>query len=320
LTDADAHHRFNNGQVVHTIGGKNTLHYPSGDDHPSVEGSRKATEEFLPMLNNFYHTWKENATLQPAPAPASTPEAGSQLVPPAAPPAVTGSIDNFDAGPVPGSYGWEAFRDEATSSSMSCGTEPATGRSGNSLKLDFNIAANSWGTCALMYENPQDWSAENGLVFYYRSAHAGLLFDIDLYAGPSENRETYLYTVEAPAESVNGWIPMELRWEDFHRASWEENADTPFAKANQVTGMAFGLGTPQDAPNTSTVWLDDISLLGTAVAVDIPPDSGQPSAPEKPAQPEQPGQPRKPLLPCGSAIALPLSLVVGLSLLRRKRE
>ncbi|MCJ7434233.1 MAG: hypothetical protein MUO77_12170, partial [Anaerolineales bacterium] len=126
---------------------------------------------------------------------------------------------------------------------------------------------------------------------------------------------------ETSAESVNGWIPMELRWEDFHRASWEENADAPFTKANQITGMAFGLGTLPDAPNTGTLWVDDVSLLGmTGSDVEVPPVAQQPSAPEQPGQPEQPQQPRRPLLPCGGAVAPPLSLVLGLSLLRRKRK
>jgi hypothetical protein len=310
LTDPDAHHRVRDGQIEHVNGTRNTSYYPSGDDHPSVEGSQKATEEFLPMLNVFYHRWKENAPLQPAPAAGSTPQAESQPAQFAAPSVVSGIIDNFDSGPVPGAYGWEAFRDEAATSTMACGAETGTGRNGGSLKLDFNIAANSWGTCALMYEAPQNWSTENGLTFYFRTSQAGSLFDVDLYAGPSENRETYLYTVETPAESVNKWALMELRWEDFHRASWEENAGATFAKTNQVTGMAFGLGTPLDAPNVSTIWIDDLALL-EATVVDAPPQS----APEQPSQPEQP---QRPSLPCTGAASLPLSLIVGLALWRRK--
>ena len=309
LTDPNAHHRVKDGQIEHVPGARNTLSYPSGDDHPSEQGSRKATEEFLPMLNLFYQRWKANAPAQAAPQPDVNAPAEPQPEAPSAPSAVTGSIDNFDAG----LNSWEAFRDESTSTSMACGAEPGTGRGGNSLKLDFNIAANSWGTCALMYETPQDWSAGNGLVFYFRSAQAGTLFDIDLYAGTPENRETYLYTIEAPAESVNGWMPMELRWGDFQRASWEENADAPFAKANQVTGMAFGLGTAPDAPNTSTVWVDDIALLGTAV-MDAPPDA------EQPAQPNETKQVRNPLLPCSGAMVLPLSVVAGLAVWKKKQE
>jgi hypothetical protein len=311
LTDPNAHHRVKDGQIEHVLGVRNTLSYPSGDDHPSEQGSRKATEEFLPMLNLFYHQWQATAPAQAAPQPDVNAPAEPQPEAQSATSAVTGSIDNFDAGIIAGTSGWEAFRDESTSTSMACGAEAGTGRGGNSLKLEFNIAANSWGTCALMYETPQNWSAGNGLVFYFRSAQAGTLFDIDLYAGTPENRETYLYTIEAPAESVNGWVPMELRWGDFRRASWEENADAPFAKANQVTGMAFGLGTAPDAPNKSTVWVDDIALLGTAV-VDPPSQS------EQPAPTEETEQARNPLLPCTGAMILPLSMIAGLAVWKRK--
>ncbi len=58
LTDNNAHHRMDGDQIVHTIGSRNTLAYPSGDDHPNETGSRKATEEFLPMLNFFYARWQ----------------------------------------------------------------------------------------------------------------------------------------------------------------------------------------------------------------------------------------------------------------------
>jgi len=268
LTGPNAHHRINNGQIEHTLGTENTEYYPSGDDHPSVEGSQKATEEFVPMLNVFYHRWKESAPAQPVPTAETNPQPESQPAPAAT---TSGAIDNFDSGTVPGTYGWEAFRNEATSTTMTCGADPDTGRSGNALKLDFNIAANSWGTCALTYESPQNWSTANGLVFYYRASQAGIYFDVDLYAGPDENRETYLYTIESTAESVNDWTMMELRWEDFHRASWEENAGATFAKADQINGMAFGVGTPPDVPNVSTVWVDDMTLLGTP-KVDVPQD------------------------------------------------
>ncbi len=55
LTDPNSHHRFVNGQVEHILGSRNTLYYPSEDDHPSVKGSRKAVEEFVPLLNVYYH-------------------------------------------------------------------------------------------------------------------------------------------------------------------------------------------------------------------------------------------------------------------------
>ena len=72
LTGPDNHHRFVNGQVEHVFTtGMNTEYYPSGDDHPNAEGSRKATEEFLPLLNIFYHRWEDGQSSQPPPATQS---------------------------------------------------------------------------------------------------------------------------------------------------------------------------------------------------------------------------------------------------------
>ena len=51
------------GVIEHTISGDNdananVLEYPTGDDHPSAAGDQKATAEFLPLLNIYYHRWK----------------------------------------------------------------------------------------------------------------------------------------------------------------------------------------------------------------------------------------------------------------------
>lgn len=302
LTDSNAHHRFNNGQIERVLGAQNTLHYPSGDDHPSEEGSRKATDEFVPFLNVHYNLWKENSTAG-LPQPNQNPTSETDSAPEPAPLSPTSSlIAGFESGePL-----WEAFHDEATSSTMSCQPEMGTGRTGNSLLLNFDIAANSWGTCVHFYESPQDWSASEGLSFYFRSEQAGALFDIDLYAGPAEDRETYLYTVEAP--TPNEWIPIELRWSDFHRASWEENADAPFAKPNEVMVLAFGLGTLPDAPGVGTLRVDDLSLLGS-----------EPAPPSEPL-PEETESSRRNLLPCGGALILPLLAVLPLWKNRKRRS
>lgn len=59
------HHRMANGAVQHTVesgimGTKNTAAYASGwdDDHPTYAGSRKATAEFVPVLDHVYAQWK----------------------------------------------------------------------------------------------------------------------------------------------------------------------------------------------------------------------------------------------------------------------
>lgn len=266
LTDPNAHHRFHNGQVEHIAASSNTLYYPSGfllqrDDHPSEEGSRKATEEFVPLLNIFYHNWKENAPTEPISPKPNQPE--SAPLPP-----TSSLIAGFESGEPP----WEAFHDETTSSTMTCQFEADTGRNGNSLLLNFDLTPNSWGTCARFFETSHNWSAAEGISFYASAGAAGSPFDIDLYAGPNENRETYLATLTASTE----WTRFELRWDDFQRASWEENAGAPFAKQGEVTGIAFGFGTPADTLNAGILRVDDLSLLSTEPELSPEPVSEDP--------------------------------------------
>lgn len=76
LTSPDAHHRFRGGKREHVVQpGRNTLHYPSDDDHPSRAGNQKATAEFVPLLNVYYHGWlagsRDGAGPSHAPAPAA---------------------------------------------------------------------------------------------------------------------------------------------------------------------------------------------------------------------------------------------------------
>jgi hypothetical protein len=62
LTHPDIHHRVQNGQIEHSSNGVNTLYFDSdGDDHPNMAGTQKATEEFIPLLNFYYHHWTEDA-------------------------------------------------------------------------------------------------------------------------------------------------------------------------------------------------------------------------------------------------------------------
>lgn len=59
LTAPGSHHRLVNGRVQHVHpAGRNTTAYPSGDDHPNAAGSRKATREFVPLLDYFVRRWR----------------------------------------------------------------------------------------------------------------------------------------------------------------------------------------------------------------------------------------------------------------------
>lgn len=141
------------------------------------------------------------------------------------------------------------------------------------------------------------------MTFYLHAGQTGLVFNVDIYSGSPESQETYLYTIEAPSDSAEGWIPIELRWLDFHRADWEENAGAPFASPDRVLGLAFGFSTYPDTPNTGTIWVDDVQVIGGQ------PPTSEPSAPE----PTPSGR-----RICGGAFVLPLTMA-GLAWLKRRR-
>ena len=304
LTGPDAHHHVMGGQIEHIVGVSNTLHYPSDDDHPSVAGSRKATEEFVPMLNAFYHRWQEDAPPVLPTAPTSPPTAETQHEIPSAQPQAAGLISGYETDNPPGTNGWEPFWDEATPTSMDCTPDSSDSYHGTrSLLLDFDVAPGGWATCALFYDSPQNWGSGEGLTFYLHASEPGLIFDVDIYAGSPENQQTYAYTIETTHESVSDWISIAIRWSDFHRVEWEENAGTPFSSLESVMGMAFGFSTYTDAPNLGTIWVDDLSILGRVVATEAPP-----TVEEIPAAEEDESTGRG-ILPCGSAIALPIVLV-----------
>jgi len=66
------HHRYRNGAIEYiTNQGGNTAAYPDGgsDSHPSQAGNEKATGEFVPLLNAFYHCWVEG---EGTPTPTAT--------------------------------------------------------------------------------------------------------------------------------------------------------------------------------------------------------------------------------------------------------
>ena len=67
LTDPNNHHRVEDGEIQHIVSDNpvdpehpDELYYYSGsDNHPTPEGNRKSTEEFVPLLNAYYHMWKQ---------------------------------------------------------------------------------------------------------------------------------------------------------------------------------------------------------------------------------------------------------------------
>jgi hypothetical protein len=340
LTSPDAHHHYAGGQIEHIAAGSNTLAYPSGDDHPSEAGSQKATDELIPLLNIFYNRWQANAPAEPpeaeataAPQPTEA-EADEPAAtePPASAPTTEDEIDNFEASCRMSSGGWQTYWDEATTTRITCAPVSDMAANGaRALQIDFAVAANAWATCELHFDEIQNWTTVEGLSFNLHAAQAGLVFNVDVQAGDPENVGTYAYTVETPPESVDGWIPISLRWSDFHRVAWEENADAPLDNPASITGVAFGFSTLPDAPNTGAIWVDDLRVSSAAQPMGIaePPAAEPTAVPTEgalnpPATLDATATPENGRgggrLPCGSSLAAPLAAIGAAAWAARRKS
>ncbi|MBK9602189.1 MAG: CIA30 family protein [Anaerolineales bacterium] len=297
LTSADAHHRVTEVGVEHLIGASNTLHYPSGDDHPSAAGSQKATDEFVPMLNYFYHRWKADAPNQSAPEPVTTPQTESMPQESPAQPSPSTLIADFETlTPTLNAY-W----DDASPTRITCAPVE------NSLQIEFDVTPGAWATCVLSFDTTQNWSSGQGLSFRIRAVEAGIPYDVDIYTGQNESRETYLDSATVPVDAVNGWADVQIPWSEFHRADWEADAGAVFNKPDQIQEIAIGFGGLDSTSNSGTIWVDDIQLITQSAASPEPQPTAESESASAPAA-------NNPTIPCPSpvAIALPLALLARL--------
>lgn len=308
LTGSNGHHTYQDGEEVHQVANKDTLDYPSGDDHPSKKGSRKATEDFIPLLNYFYHRWQMDA---PFPEVAEEEVAEESNQPALTTSEISGVIDNFEGEIPAGTSGWEAYWDESTTSSLNCGLDSTMGISGSSLHLDYHISAHSWGTCGLYYDQSQNWSASQGLAFSVLAGQAGQVLHVDLYVESPEGQESYIYELDLTPAIESDWVQAGIPWDNFHRVDWEADAGSPFTKPDQISGLAFGFGT-EEGELEGELWIDELGWLESQKAIPEPAAEIQ----EDQADPEEDTRPRF-NLPCFGSLVLPFGLI-GFVLLRKK--
>jgi len=280
LTGPANHHRYHNGRIEHLVAAsRNTLYYLPGDDaHPTPEGSRKATAEFVPLLNVYYHRWQ--AWLPSAPAAtsavpaaepiANTAEEESAQEPPPPPTACepcTGSIpvepggliDDFDGTP----KGWEVFSDEGQPKTrLTCGAEPGESFNGETaLAIRYEIAPGSWAICSLVLPTVESWSQTRGISLRLRTERPGQALAIVAYGGEFSDRLThYEHSVVASADNIGRWQKLDLTWDRFVQPPWEGDGTARFDPA-KTKGLAFGFSDEEGSLHQGALWVDDIRFL-----------------------------------------------------------
>jgi hypothetical protein len=267
------HHRIQDGRVEYvTNRGGNTLHYAMSrdDDHPSPAGNRKATKEFVALLNTFYNQWHatapepppeaEETTAAPALEAQEEPEpaqAAVQSEPVAAEPMDTDMIDNFESS----TDKWTRFVDGGKQTSLSFKRDTSVAfQGGASLCIDYKIETESWATCSLVYDGPRSWQHARGITVYLHAEKEDQEVVIVAYQGSPDHLRHFECRVKTDIEAVRGWQRIDIPWAGFQQPPWEGDGSVQFEPGKSL-GIAFAFSTAAGERKKGRIWVDNVGFF-----------------------------------------------------------
>jgi hypothetical protein len=284
LTAADNHHRWTGTTIEHLQPVDHDFAaYPSGDSHPATAGHQKATTEFVPLLNVYYHRWQNHRPASPAASPTppadeeppqrpteAEPAAPSPESPTTSPP---GIVDDFES-----DVYWEASA-EAGSTIMCAPDAGSVHSGGNALHIQYEIGAGGWGDCGHHFDSVQDWSGSTGLALWLRADGGPEWATLMLFSGDPLGPTPFEINLEVTA---GDWTQVTLLWDDFGRAAWADDGGLEGIDPGQITGYGISLG-----PGTGNLWVDDVALAtGETRSQPNPKDAEEETVAAEPTQAE----------------------------------
>jgi hypothetical protein len=211
LTGPNNHHRFINGAEQHVFTpGMNTEYYPSGDDHPNQAGSKKATNEYIGLLNVFYHRWNPSAPTCYSLGKASIPAAGGTINVNTAPNCGAASYSNGTSVAITASpnYGY-VFANWSGDASGTSASTSVTMNGSKAVTANFGSAAVTPPNGTTLHSNRPtfDWANYPGAAGYQiqiskNTGFTQLVIDATLSGAASS---TYTPPSNLPANSKLYW-------------------------------------------------------------------------------------------------------------------
>ncbi len=256
LTGAGNHHQWNGQAVEHVQGPpSNTSAYPSGDSHPSSVGDQKATAEFVPLLNYYYHRWQAGGAAERP--PVATEEAAT-AVPVSTPAEPQGGAAGGGSGG--GTILGEWHADAGDGGTVTCELDSRVAHgSGPSLRMQYGLST-GWGNCAQYYNGPQNWQSGEGLSFWVQADPPGKII-LTIFFGDAENAMPF----DVQFEAGQDWRQISIPWSDFKRAEWADPNGPEAVDPGRITGLAVSGDTGK-----GTVWIDDLALISSTLVEEPP--------------------------------------------------
>jgi hypothetical protein len=167
-------------------------------------------------------------------------------------------IDDFESD----AQRWEIFFDAQKETQLQCDRDDSASNSGSSgMRIEYDVASESWATCSLVYPSPKDWSKRQGLTLYLHAERVGQPIVIVAYQGQSsDNLRHFEYKTEAAQEAMAGWQRLDIPWDQLVQPSWQGDSSVRF-DPGRAMGLAFAFGGAATGRKKGTLWVDDISFL-----------------------------------------------------------
>ncbi len=260
---------------------------------------------------------EEPKTEEPETEQAATEEPSVEVSLPVLP--VGPVVDDFEGTYEP-DQGWEVWIDDQTDTSLAFTLDNEIAHGGSaSLRLEFDIAPEGSVDISHSFNPVQDWSNGTGLSIWLHFSEAtegNQGIGVTLFAGDPEVATPFEVWLEISPENTDssGWILTELPWDRFSRAEWADEGGLAEFDPSRVASLGLTFGAPDDSRFESTVWVDDIRLLGEApqpipTETAVVTESTPPPTPVAPA--EEGGE-------SGGGCPISLGLILaGLALVRR---
>ncbi len=154
---------------------------------------------------------------------------------------------------------WWSYSDSATGS-LACTRENTGYASDHSLGLTFATETVGSPGCGTTVQTNDDWTAADGLSFFWRSGDAGVKIVLVLNVeDPTQiNPDAGQFTpFEVSLVSTSEeWTPVDLPWDTFRKSTWVGESGTSSLNPAQIVEILL---IPAEIQN-GVVWIDDLRL------------------------------------------------------------
>ena len=229
------------------------------DSHPNGTGNRAAGAVLVDFVDQVIGEFVPG---EPSTQPVIVqPEGAADDVEPESPPAqpveMGAMIADFEGGD-DDLYRWWMYSDGGA-------PEPELGlvKQGYggdySLRISFETAIDHYMGFGTDFP-PQDWSASDGVGFFWRSEEVGtegilIIFVQDL--DDPGNPTPFVAMVQTPGDE---WTEVQVFWEEFIKPDWVGDAGVAEFDPSRVVGVSFDVGHWERAQR-DIIWLDDMQII-----------------------------------------------------------